>query len=184
VALKAIAPGLLHKTEAGAVRLGLADAQAVRRAGEAMTKSLAAAGHPPTGFVVQRMVPAGVEMIVGIAEDPQFGSLIVCGAGGTLVELLQDVAVRLTPLSVDDASEMLRTLKSYPLLTGFRGGPKCHVAAVEEVLLRVSVLADDLPPVAELDLNPVIVDERGAVVVDARVRVKRPPPTPLPGARG
>jgi len=79
---------------------------------------------------------------------------------------------------------MLRKLKSYPLLTGFRGAAKCDVAAIENVLLRVSVLADDLPAVAELDLNPVIVSARGAVVVDARVRIKRPAPAPLPGARG
>ena len=184
VALKAIAPGLLHKTEAGAVRLELADAAAVRRAADEMTKRLRAGGHALAGFAVQRMALPGVEMIVGIAEDPQFGALVACGAGGTLVELLHDVSIRLTPLTADDASEMLRDLKSYPLLTGFRGAVKCDVAALENVLLRVSVLADDLPAVAELDLNPVIVSERGAVVVDARVRIKRPAPAPLPGARG
>jgi acetyl coenzyme A synthetase (ADP forming)-like protein len=183
VVLKAIAPGLVHKTEAGAVRLGLPDAQAVRRAAEDMVARLRAAGHEPTGFVVQRMVPNGVEVLVGIAEDPQFGSLVVCGAGGTLVELLRDVAIRLTPLTGQDASEMIRSLKSYPLLTGFRGAPPRDVAAVENILLRVGMLADDLPAVAELDLNPVIVGERGAVVVDARVRVRRPVPGPLPGAR-
>jgi acetyl coenzyme A synthetase (ADP forming)-like protein len=184
VALKAIAPGVVHKTEAGAVRLGLPDAEAVRGAAADMTARLRAAGHAPTGFVVQRMVPRGVEMLLGIAEDPQFGSLVVCGAGGTLVELLRDVAVRLTPLTVEDASEMIRGLKSWPLLTGFRGAPPGDVAALENILLRVGALADELPAVAELDLNPVIVAERGATVVDARVRVKRPAPVPLPGARG
>jgi acetyl coenzyme A synthetase (ADP forming)-like protein len=183
VALKAIAPGLVHKTEAGAVRLGLTDANAVRTAGEEMTKRLHTAGLAPTGFAVQPMVPAGVEMIIGIAEDLQFGSLVVCGAGGTLVELLRDVAIRLTPLTVDDASDMLRSLKSYQLLTGFRGAPKCDVPALEQVLLRVSALAEDLPAVSELDLNPVVVSERGAMVVDARVRLKRPTPGRLPGAR-
>jgi acetate---CoA ligase (ADP-forming) len=184
VALKAIAPGLVHKTEAGAVQLGLSDAQAVRRAADDMASRLVAAGHPPTGFVVQRMAPAGVEMLIGIAEDPQFGSLVACGAGGTLVELLRDIVVRLTPLTGHDASEMVRSLKSYPLLTGFRGSPPRDVAAVENVVLRVGALADDLPAVAELDLNPVIVGERGAVAVDARIRVKRPVSPPLPGARG
>jgi acetyl coenzyme A synthetase (ADP forming)-like protein len=174
VALKAIAPALVHKTEAGAVRLGLADAQAVRLAAEDMAVRLGGAGHEPTGFVVQRMVPGGVEMLIGIAEDPQFGSLVVCGAGGTLVELLHDVAVRLTPLTAEDASEMLRSLKSYPLLTGFRGAPRRDVAGLENVLLRIGALAEDLPAIAELDLNPVIVGERGALVVDARARVKRP----------
>jgi len=183
VALKAIAPGLLHKTEAGGVRLGLPDGAAVREAAEQMTARLRGAGHVPTRFAVQAMVPAGVEMIIGIAEDPQFGSLVVCGAGGTLVELLHDVAVRLTPLTAGDASEMVRSLKSYRLLTGFRGAPRCDVAAVESTLLRVGTLADELPAVAELDLNPVIASEHGAVVVDARVRLKRPTPAPLPGAR-
>jgi acetate---CoA ligase (ADP-forming) len=183
VVLKAIAPGLVHKTEAGAVRLGLADARAVRLAAEDMAARLRSAGHEPTGFAVQRMVPGGVEMLIGIAEDPQFGSLVVCGAGGTLVELLHDVAIRLTPLTAEDASEMLRSLKSHPLLTGFRGARPRDIAALENVLLRVGTLAEDLPAVAELDLNPVIVGERGVLVVDARVRVKRPVPGPLPGAR-
>ena len=108
---------------------------------------------------------------------------MACGAGGTLVELLHDVAIRLTPLTVDDASEMLRGLKSYPLLTGFRGAVKCDVAAVEQALLRVCALAEDQPAVSELDLNPVVVSERGAMVVDARVRLKRPTPGRPPGAR-
>ena len=184
VALKAIAPGLVHKTEAGGVLLSLPDARAVRRAADDMAARLRAAGRVPTGFAVQRMAPAGVEMLIGIAEDPQFGSLVVCGAGGTLVELLHDVAVRLTPLGPDDASEMVRSLKSYALLTGYRGSPARDVAAVEALVLRIGALAEDLPAVAELDLNPVIVAERGALVVDARVRVRRPAPPPLPGARG
>ena len=184
VALKAIAPGLVHKTEAGAVRLGLIGDAAVRTAADEMTARLRAAGHEPSGFVVQPMVAAGVELLIGVTEDPQFGSLVVCGAGGTLVELLHDVAVRLAPLTVVDSVEMLRSLRSYPLLTGFRGAPACDVAAVQDVLLRVSVMADDLPAIAELDLNPVMASAKGAVVIDARVRLKPPAPAPLPGARG
>jgi acyl-CoA synthetase (NDP forming) len=109
--------------------------------------------------------------------------VIACGAGGALVELLGDVAVRLAPLGREEAREMLRDLKTYPLLTGFRGRPPADVAALEDVLLRLGALAGEQPAVAELDCNPVIVHERGATIVDARVRVARPePPLPL-GAR-
>lgn len=180
VALKGIAPGVVHKTEAGAVRLGLRGADAVGAAAAEMAARLAALGRPATGFLVQQMVPKGVEMIVGVVHDPHFGPVLACGAGGVLVELLRDVAVRLTPLTREDAGEMIRSLRTAPLLTGFRGSPPADVAALEEALLRVSALVEDLPQVAELDVNPLVVHERGAVVLDARVRVAMPePPVPL-----
>ena len=183
VALKAIAPGILHKTEVGGVRLNLRGADEVRAAAEEMAARLGALGHPPTGFVVQRMVPKGVEMLVGVVHDRQFGPVVACGAGGVLVELLRDVAVRLTPLTREDAGEMIRSLRTYPLLTGYRGGPVCDVRALEETLLRASAMADDLPQIAEVDLNPILVHEAAATVVDARIRVApAEPPLPL-GAR-
>jgi acyl-CoA synthetase (NDP forming) len=142
-----------------------------------------ATSEAPTGFVVQRMAPRGVEMLVGVVNDRQFGPTIACGAGGTVVELLKDVSVRLAPLSRDDASSMVHELRSFPLLDGYRGAPRLAVGALEEVLLRISALADDHPQIAELDCNPVIVTEDAAIVVDARVRVERvDPPRPL-GAR-
>jgi acetyl coenzyme A synthetase (ADP forming)-like protein len=184
VALKAVAPAVVHKTEAGAVRLDLSGARATTAAAREMAERLVASGQAPSGFVVQRMVPPGVEMIVGIVHDPQFGPVVACGAGGVLVELLGDVAVRLAPLTADDAERMVRELKSYPLLTGYRGAAPRDVAALEDVLLRVSALADDLPAIAELDCNPLVVQERGAVIVDARVRIAAvEAPRPL-GARG
>ncbi|HLH21907.1 MAG TPA: GNAT family N-acetyltransferase [Chloroflexota bacterium] len=183
VALKAIAPGLVHKTDAGAVRLDLRGAGAVRAAAQEMAATLTRAGQPPTGFLVQQMVPAGVEMIAGLVHDPQFGPLLACGAGGTLVELLRDVAVRLTPLTTDDAHAMVRELKTYPLLEGFRGQPPADVAALEDALLRLSALAEDRPEVAELDCNPIVVLARGACILDARIRLApAAPPLPL-GAR-
>jgi acetate---CoA ligase (ADP-forming) len=183
VALKAIAPGLIHKTEAGAVRLHLVGAGAVRAAAHEMTAALTAAGHAPRGFLVQQMVPAGVEMIAGLVHDPQFGPLLACGAGGTLVELLKDVAVRLTPLTAADAHAMIRELKTFPLLEGFRGALPADVAALEDALLRLSALAEDLPEIAELDCNPLVVLERGATILDARIRLApAEPPRPL-GAR-
>src|SRR5439155_23649198 len=124
-----------HKTDAGAVRLHLAGADVVSATAREMAAVLTAAGHAPTGFLVQQMVPSGVEMIAGLVHDPQFGPLLACGAGGTLVELLKDVAVRLTPLTADDAPAMLRELKTFPLLDGFRGAPRVDVAALEAALL-------------------------------------------------
>ncbi len=183
VVLKAIAPGLIHKTEAGAVRLHLQGAKQVRIAAREIAERLVLLGHSPSGFLVQRMAQSGVEMLVGVVHDPQFGPVVACGAGGIQVELLRDVSVRLTPLSKEDASEMISSLKTYPLLTGFRGGPLCDVAALEEGLLRVSAMVEDIPQIAELDCNPYVVQERGAVILDARVRVTAVELRPLLGAR-
>jgi len=155
----------------------------VARAAAEMTARLQAAGTPPAGFIVQRMAAPGVEMIAGVVREPQFGPVVACGAGGTLVELLGDVAIRLTPLAREEVREMLQELKSYRLLTGFRGQPPADVAALEEVLLRLGALAQDQPAVAELDCNPVIAHTRGATIVDVRVRVARPEPALPLGAR-
>jgi acyl-CoA synthetase (NDP forming) len=171
VALKAIAPGVIHKTEAGAVRLHLQGAQQVRAAAVEMSEQLKSLGQSPTRFVVQRMAQKGVEMLVGVVHDPQFGPVVACGAGGVQVELLRDVSVRLTPLSKEDAADMIRSLKTYPLLTGFRGAPACDVAALEDALLRVSAMVEDIPQISELDCNPLVVNESGAVILDARVRI-------------
>ncbi|HLH69705.1 MAG TPA: GNAT family N-acetyltransferase [Candidatus Dormibacteraeota bacterium] len=183
VALKAFAPGLVHKTEAGAVALALRGARAVQAEAERMRARLAAAGIEVEGFVVQRMLPPGVEMIVGVVQDPLFGPVLACGAGGVAVELLKDVSVRLTPLSVSEADEMLRALKSYPLLEGYRGQPRADLSSLRELVLRVGALAEDLPELAEVDLNPVIVSPSGAAVVDARVRIEARVPPPPDGAK-
>ena len=127
------------------------------------------------------MAPPGVEMLVGLVGDPRFGPVVACGAGGTAVELLGDVQVRLAPLTTPEAGEMVRELRTFPLLDGFRGAPRANVAALEDVVVRVAALGNAHPAVAELDLNPVVVTPGGAVVVDARVRVSDPPaPPPLP----
>jgi acetate---CoA ligase (ADP-forming) len=184
VALKAVAPRLLHKTEARGVLLGLSGAEQVQAAAREMAAAVAAAGHTVERFLVQRMVGEGVELLVGVVNDASFGPVVACGAGGTAVELLKDVAVRITPLTDRDAAEMVRSLATFPLLDGYRGAPKADVAALEELLLRVSALVEAHPEVAELDCNPVKVLPQGAVVVDARVRVEAPtPPLPLAARR-
>jgi acyl-CoA synthetase (NDP forming) len=147
-----------------------------------LATQLAADGHAPTGFLVQRMIADGVEMIVGLIQDPSFGPVLACGARGVTAELIQDVSVRLTPLPERDPSDMVRELRTYPLLCGYRGAPSCDVAALEDVLRRLATLAEDLPQVVEMDCNPLKVSQVGAVV-DARIRVA-PVEAPRPlGAR-
>jgi acetate---CoA ligase (ADP-forming) len=176
VALKAVAPGVVHKTEARAVILSLEDPGAVESAARGMATDLAAAGHPVERFFVQRMMPRGVEMLVGVVHDRLFGPVVACGPGGTGVELLRDVAVRITPLTDRDAGEMIRSLATFPLLDGYRDAPRADVAALEENLLRVSAMVEAHPEVVEMDCNPLIVLEHGAVVVDARIRIELPAP--------
>jgi acyl-CoA synthetase (NDP forming) len=129
------------------------------------------------------MADAGVEMIVGVVQDPLFGPVVACGAGGTAVELLRDVSVRLTPLTASEADEMIRGLATFPLLDGYRGRPKTDVGALRELVLRLGALAEDLAEVAEVDLNPVIVGADGVGVVDARIRLEARDPRPPEGSR-
>jgi acyl-CoA synthetase (NDP forming) len=183
VALKAIAPTLVHKADVGGVRLSLSGARRVEEAAKRMAGDVGRAGHEVKGFLVQRMVPPGVEMLVGVTHDPLFGPVVACGAGGMAVELLRDVAVRITPLTDRDAREMVRSLATFPLLQGYRGSPPGDVAALEEMILRVGTMVEAHPEISEMDCNPVMVLPKGTVVVDARVKVEVPaPPLPL-GAR-
>ena len=185
VVIKAISPTLLHKTEAGAVRVGLDGRASAARAAREISESVKRAGHRLEGFLVQRQLPAGVELLVGVVSDPLFGPLLACGAGGVTAELLKDVDVRLTPLTDIDAHDMLRSLRTFPLLEGYRGGPRADIAGLEELLLRVSALVDTHPEIVEMDCNPVIASMDGASVVDARVRVEPAPPRrPWAGVKG
>ena len=184
VALKAVATGLVHKTDAGGVRLDLQGGEEVLSAATEIRDAVARAGHELEGLVVQPMAPAGVELLLGVVHDPSFGPVIVCGAGGTAAELIGDVAVRITPLTDLDAREMLSSLRTFPLLDGYRGAPRCDVAAIEDVLLRLSALVEGNPEIAELDANPLLASPEGALIVDARVRVKKAvPPRPIGALR-
>jgi acyl-CoA synthetase (NDP forming)/GNAT superfamily N-acetyltransferase len=171
VAIKAVAPGLVHKTDAGAVRVDLTGDDEVRAAAEAVSAAVAGAGHELEALLVQRMAPVGTELLVGVAHDPAFGPVVACAAGGVLAELLDDVAVRIAPLDAGDADGMLRSLRVHRLLAGFRGAPPADVAAVADVIARLAALAAAHPEVREVDANPVIAGPDGAVIVDLRVRV-------------
>ena len=177
VALKATGPAIIHKTEVGAVVLNLADETAVRRAYDGLSARL---GADMTGVIVQEMVPGGVEVVVGATLDKTFGPLVLYGSGGILVELLNDVAFRINPLTDTDVREMMSEVKGTVLLRGYRGSPPADEAALSEIILRVSALLEICPQIQEMDANPVKVLETGAIVVDARLRVDRlvePPPT-------
>ncbi|HZP42332.1 MAG TPA: GNAT family N-acetyltransferase [Candidatus Binatia bacterium] len=170
---KAIAPGLVHKTDVGGVVLGLRSADAVAEAVRALETRLRAHGFPLTGVLLQREIAGGVEALVGVTTDPTFGPLLVCGLGGVLVELVRDVAYRLVPVSDVDAAEMLAKLKSAPLLDGYRGMPPADRAALVRLVQRLSALVEVVPELRELDLNPVkvLAPGSGAIVVDARMRI-------------
>lgn len=168
VSLKAASPALVHKTDVGGVALGLRDAGAVRDAFHAMHTALEARMG---GAVVQPMVRPGVEVLAGVVQDPSFGPLVVFGLGGTTAELLADRSLRILPLTDRDAHDLVRSLRGSPLLFGHRGRPLADVDAVQQLLLRVAHMGDALAELAEMDLNPVIVHERGVVVVDVKIRL-------------
>lgn len=178
VALKAMGPELVHKTDLGAVRLGLSGRQQVFDAAAGIDEGLRRAGVSRDSLLVQAMVEGdgAVEMLAGVVDDAVFGPVIACGAGGTEAELLNDVAVRLSPLRRMDVDEMLRSLSTFPLLTGYRGAPEVDLTALEDLLLRISAMVETHEEIAELDLNPVMVTTEGVVAVDARVRVEGAPP--------
>ncbi len=175
VVVKAIASGVLHKSDVGGVAVGLEDGAAVERAVTTMAESVRAAGHALEGLLIQKEVRGGAEALVGLTMDPSLGPVMVAGLGGVQVELLRDVAFRITPVSDVDAAEMLTSLRSAKLLDGFRGSTPLDREALLAVILRLSALVEAIPDIVELECNPLKVLDRGqgAVVVDARLRLAR-----------
>jgi len=181
VAVKLLSSTITHKTDVGGVVLGLHSTKEVEEAFRQIRERLANAGREAEmdGVIVQRMIPEGVEAIVGVTQDPSFGPLIMFGMGGIYSELLKDVTFRIHPLTDIDASEMVRSVKAYRLLEGWRGSMPADTAAVEKLLLSISAMMEDLPQIHELDLNPVKVLEgrNGYVVIDARIMLADAPGT-------
>ena len=175
VALKLASRQIVHKTEFGGVQLNLQDELAVRHAFATIHERLAEANRLDAfdGVLVQPMIGGGVELMVGVTQDPSFGPLIGFGLGGIHVEILKDVCFRVTPITDRDAKEMIRSIRGYRLLEGYRGHPPADIAAIEELLLRVARLVEEIPDISELDLNPVIAlpPGQGCWIVDARIRV-------------
>ncbi len=175
LAMKVVAEGILHKSDVRGVRLGLRDGAQVRAAFRALAASLEERGQGAAfrGALLQPMVRDGVEIAVGTVRDPLFGPLVMVGIGGVNLEVLGDVRFGLPPLSATDVAEMIRSLRGYPLLSGYRGNPPADVEALTELVLRVDRMLTERPEIVEMDLNPVMVLPRGlgCTVVDARVRV-------------
>lgn len=173
VALKTADPEVAHKSDVGGVVVDLRTRAAVRAAYASITTAL-----PERGVLVQPMVSGRVELVVGVVQEPTFGAVLMLGMGGVRTEVLDDRTFRILPLTDVDAAAVVGDFRGARLLGAFRGSPACDVDALRDLLLRVSCLADDLPEVVELDLNPVQASEHGAVVVDAKVHVARTPSAP------
>jgi acetyl-CoA synthetase (ADP-forming) len=172
--VKIVSPDISHKSDVGGVMVGL---KTVAEVGAAYDTIMAAVRqHQPQaqimGVAVQPLATAGVEVIIGMVRDAQFGPVVMFGLGGILVELLEDVSFGIVPLTRQDAREMIREIKGYPLLRGYRGRPPVDTDYLEQLLLGVARLAEEHPEIQELDLNPVFAYPQGAVIVDARIVVQ------------
>ena len=171
VVLKIASPDIVHKSDAGGVKLGLKTTKQVGKAYDDILLTVRQR-HPQAmiqGVSVQKMARPGVEVIIGMSKDAQFGPVLMFGLGGILVEVLKDVSFRIVPLTKRDAGEMIREIKGYPLLEGYRGQEPVDVSNLEELLLKVSDFVEQNPEVKELDLNPIFAYSDGAVAVDARL---------------
>lgn len=171
VVLKIVSPDVIHKSDVGGVIINLNNPEEV---GDAYRKILAnvkkhKADAEIIGILVQEMAPKSTEVIVGATKDPQFGPALMFGLGGVFVEILEDVTFRIAPITERDALEMITEVKAYPLLKGYRGQPPADIDTIANILVSTSKLVIDHPEIKELDLNPIMVYEKGAKTVDARI---------------
>ena len=171
VVLKIASPDVIHKSDAGGVKVGLSNAA---QAGRAYSEIIASVKEKfPDAFVegvsVQKMARPGIEIIIGMSKDPQFGPVLMFGLGGIMVEIIKDVAFRIIPLTRSDAAEMIREIKGYKLLEGFRGREAADIKSLEEMILHVSEFVLRNPQIKELDINPVLAYKDGVIAVDARI---------------
>jgi len=171
VVLKIASPDIVHKSDSGGVRLGIANATQASRAYSEIMSSIKQR-YPSAiihGLTVQKMARPGIEVIVGMSKDPQFGPVLMFGLGGILVELLKDVSFRIVPITKRDAAEMIREIKGYPLLKGYRGQEPANIDMLEDLIVRVSRFVEQTPEIKELDLNPIFAYKDRVVAVDARI---------------
>ena len=175
VVMKIASVDVVHKSDAGGVKLGLKTTTQVGKAYDEIMKSIKKAfPHARIqGVSVQTMAKQGAEVIIGMSKDSQFGPVLMFGLGGVLVELLKDVSFRIVPLQPRDASEIIRDIKGFPLLQGYRGSDPIDIANLENMLLKVSTFVENTPAVKELDLNPIFVYKDGAIALDARVVLEK-----------
>lgn len=171
VVLKVVSPDIVHKLDVGGVMLNLKNSSDVQTAYKQILENVKAKKKEAkiVGMLVQEMAPSSTEVIVGAIKDPQFGNALMFGLGGVFVEVLRDVTFRIAPVTEADACEMITEVKAYPLLKGYRNMPPADIEAIINVLLNTSQLVLENPNIKELDLNPIIVYEKGAITVDARI---------------
>ena len=171
VVLKIVSPDIIHKSDAGGVMLNLKSKTAVQNAYGKILENAEKfkATAKIAGILVEEMAQKSTEVIVGAVKDPQFGQTLMFGLGGVFVEILKDVAFRIAPITRADAEEMVKEIKAYPLLKGYRNTPPADIEAIISILLNTSRLVMDYPQIKELDLNPVMAYEKGAKTVDARI---------------
>jgi len=171
VVLKIVSPDIIHKFDVGGVILNINSETEVRTAYNKILENVKKhkSNARIRGILVQEMAPQSTEVIVGATKDPQFGPALMFGLGGIFVEVLKDVTFRIAPLSESDAREMITEVKAYPILKGYRGQPPVDVEAIVKILLNTSRLMMEHPEIKELDLNPIMVYEKGAKTVDARI---------------
>jgi len=168
---KIVSPDIIHKSDVGGVMVNLQNAKEARDAYKQILNNVKKhdAKARIVGILVQEMAPASTEVIVGSIKDPQFGPAVMFGLGGVFVEVLKDVTFRIAPITEEDAYEMIEGVKAYPLLKGYRGSPPADMKAIVGILLATSRLVTEHDEIKELDLNPIMVYEKGAKTVDARI---------------
>ena len=171
VVLKIVSPDIIHKSDVGGVMVDLKTAKDVKNAYRQIVQNVKKhkARAKIVGMLVQEMAPSSTEVIIGAIKDPQFGPAVMFGLGGIFVEVLKDVTFRVAPITVDEAREMIGEVKAYPLLRGYRNLPPADIEAIVQILLNTSRLVMEHQEINELDLNPVMVYEKGAKTVDARI---------------
>ncbi|GAJ08176.1 unnamed protein product, partial [marine sediment metagenome] len=171
VAAKIVSPQIIHKSDAGGVKLNLKDEDEVGKAFDEIINSAKAYNKEAQidGVLLSPMEKKGVEVIIGMTRDAQFGPVIMFGLGGIFVEVLKDVSFRVVPLTKGDAYEMVKQIKGYPILEGIRGEEPSNIEAIVDIIMKVSRLASENEAISELDLNPVFIFKDGASVVDARM---------------
>lgn len=171
VVLKIVSPDIIHKSDVGGVIVNLKNAKEVGNAYKQILSNVKKhdANAKIVGMLVQEMAPASTEVIVGSIKDPQFGPALMFGLGGVFVEVLKDVTFRIAPVNEEEAHEMIEEVKAYPLLKGYRGSPPADINAIVKIILATSKLVMEHEEIKELDLNPIMVYEKGAKAADARI---------------
>jgi len=171
IVMKIVSPDIIHKTDAGGVKIGIKDEKEAKLTYQEILFQVKKYNKEARilGVITDTMAPEGTEIIVGMIKDPHFGQVIMFGLGGIFVEMLKDISFRIIPLDEIDAREMITEIKGYEILKGARGKPPRDIKAIEEVLMKVSKLTMENPEINEIDLNPIFVFEKGLQVVDARM---------------